>query len=450
MSRLAQARSFIRVRVTTVAATVMLAATVAGSGLFVLTLHDSLQAGLVSTAREEIAAIQAQLATGAAPEQVVITGRADVVVQLVGPDGSVVASDHRSMMDRPILDRPGTRSDVRVARQSDLYTVVARRVTGDPAVALAVVGRSTEQTTRAVRVSLLLLAVAVPLVVFLLGLTVWVSVGRALRPVEAMRREAEAITSAHLDRRLALPPGHDEIPRLALTLNEMLDRIGATQRLQRQFVSDASHELRSPLAVVRQAAEIARSYPGRVTVAELADDVLGESQRLERLVDALLLLARLDDVESVGTEEVVDLDDVVREVVARARSTGPAHVSYDLAHVAPGQVHGSPVLLGQVVRNLLENAARHATSRVRVSLREYDGRVELFVDDDGHGVPVEERGRVFERFVRLDEGRAREEGGSGLGLAIVAKIVELSGGSVSMGASALGGARVSVSLPVAY
>lgn len=448
MNRLHHARAYIRVRVTAVAAVAMLLATVAGSVLFLVTLRSSLEAGLVSNAREEIAAIAAQLADGASPQQVAITGRGDVVVQLVGHHRRVIASDHRSLMRRPLLTSPGTVKDMRVPGQPDLYSVVARRLHGNASIGLVVVGRSTEQADRARTVALLLLAVAVPVVVGLLAVTVWIAVGRALRPVEAMRREADAITSAHLDRRLAVPPGDDEIPRLAVTLNEMLDRIDQSQRLQRQFVSDASHELRSPLAVIRQSAEVARSYPDRVSGVDLAGDVLVESRRLENLVSALLLLARLDDSRAAPDVGVVDIDDLVLQEVARVRAVSD-RVAIDISHVSGGQVQGSRVLLAQVVRNLVDNAVRHASSKVAVSLHEWDGHVQLYVDDDGAGIPPEDRERVFDRFVRLDEGRAREEGGSGLGLAIVRKIVELSGGSVSLGASPLGGARFSVLLPAA-
>jgi signal transduction histidine kinase len=325
----------------------------------------------------------------------------------------------------------------------DSFTVVARRARGNPQVALIVVGRSTEQRNETRAETAGVLAVAVPLVVLALGLILWVSVGRALRPVEVMREEADTITGAQLRRRLAVPPGDDEIPRLARTLNEMLDRIDEGQRLQRQFVSDASHELRSPLAVIRQSAEIARSYPDRVAPGALADDVLAEIERLDALVTALLLLARLEG--DAGTHDVIDLDDVVLVEVARARAGGRCQV--DAHGVGAGRTRGSSVLLGQAVRNLLDNADRHAQHTVWVTVREDAASVLLEVADDGPGIPVEDRSRVFERFVRLDDARARDEGGSGLGLALVRKIVESSGGSVEVEESVAGGARFIVRLP---
>ena len=260
-----------------------------------------------------------------------------------------------------------------------------------------------------------------------------------------MRREAAVITSAHLDRRLPITPGDDEIPRLARTLNEMLDRIDASQRLQRQFVSDASHELRSPLATLRQLAEVAEGYPGRVETADLAADVLAEEQRMEDLVNALLVLARLDDAPAPATTGRSTWTTWC-SMEARRQRDGGARI--DVSGVSAGQVAGHPVLLGQAVRNLLANAVRHARDRVTVTLDEHDDRVLLVVDDNGPGIPEEERTRVFERFVRLDESRARDDGGgAGLGLAIVRKVVESSGGTVVVGDAPGGGARMTVSLP---
>jgi len=438
------ARASVRLRVTTVAATVTLAATTLGSVLFVLSLESSLQAGLLSDVRQEVRSIHAQLADGASPAQVVITGRGDVLVQLLDRRGRVIAADHPSLRRRPLVTRPGRHRDVKVPDEGEAYTVVARRLATGP-VRLIVAGRSSQQVARAGDDASDLLLLAVPVVTALLALTVWFSVGRALRPVERLRREADAITSAHQGRRLALPAGNDEIPRLAHTLNEMLERIEHGQLLQRQFVSDASHELRSPLSVIRQSAEVARAYPERVSVATLAGDVLAESARLGGLVEALLLLARLDDGVPVPTEDL-DLDDVVLAEVERARATAGT-ITLDVSHVSGGQVHGNAVLLAQLVRNLVANAVRHAAGVVTIALRECDGSVELVVDDDGDGVSPEDRERVFDRFVRLDEGRARDDGGSGLGLAIVRTIAATAGGSVSLDSTPVGGARFVVALP---
>ena len=447
MRRLPQARAYVRLRVTSVAALSVLVATTVGSVLFVISLDHSLQGGLVSTARQEGLAIAAQLADGASPQQVVITGGDDVVVQLVGADGKVLASDSNATMRRPLRTGPGTSTDQKVPGQKDHFTIVAARIHRTGPTSMVVVGRSTEQAERARDVAIALLSITVPVVVALLALIVWLSIGRALRPVEAMRREADAITSAHLHRRLAVPPGDDEIPRLALTLNEMLDRIDQSHRLQRQFVSDASHELRSPLSAIRQTAEVADAYPERASLPALAHDVLIESSRMENLVNALLLLARLDGTGSEPDKGLVDLDDLVLEEVTRVRRTTDVHI--DVSRVSAGQTEGSKILLGQVVRNLLDNAVRHARVRVSVCLQEEDDHVTMCVDDDGPGVPAADTERIFERFVRLDEARAQEAGGAGLGLAIVRRIVEVTGGAVEVGRSPLGGAQFRVVVPAA-
>jgi signal transduction histidine kinase len=448
VSLLERIRTSVRLRVTLVASVFVLLVTALGSVVIVAMIAHTISHSLIDSARQDAAAIDAQLRRGVSPAAAATTGRNDVVVQLLGPDGTVVASDRPERLRVPLRTTPGVTESAVVPGLTDTFTLVARRATGTPQVRLIIVGRSTEQRNETRAETAGILAVAVPLVVAALGLVLWVSVGRALRPVESMREEADRITVAQLRRRLPVPGGDDEIPRLARTLNEMLDRIDEGQRLQRQFVSDASHELRSPLAVIRQAAEVARAYPDRVTSADLADDVLAESHRLEDLVSALLLLARLEG-DDEGATGVVDLDDLV--LIEAARLGGRAEVAIDTQQVAEAQVRGSAVLLGQVVRNLLENACRHATSTVVVSLdrtgEDQDGQVRLEVADDGRGIAADDRARVFERFVRLDDARARDEGGSGLGLAIVRKIVDSSGGTVEIAESSSGGARFIVRLP---
>lgn len=444
VSLLDRVRESVRLRITLVASVFVLLVTAVGSVITVAAISHSISNSLIDSARLDATAINAQLKRGVSPGAASTTGRSDVVVQLVGPDGSVVASDRPERLKVALRTTPGVTESAVIAGLKDSFTLVAQRSTANPRVALIIVGRSTEQRNETRAETAGVLAVAVPLAVLALGFVLWESVSRALRPVEVMREEADRITVAQLRRRLPVPEGHDEIPRLARTLNEMLDRIDEGHRLQRQFVSDASHELRSPLAVIRQSAEIAKAYPDRVEITTLADDVLNESQRLEGVVTALLLLARLE-ADEPGSHDVIDLDDVVLAEVARSEKTDG--VKIDARGVGAGQVRGSTVLLGQVVRNLLVNARRHAASTVTIGLEQVDGTVELVVADDGPGIPEADRSRVFERFVRLDDARARDAGGSGLGLAIVRKIVESSGGVVEIGESPEGGARFIVRLP---
>ena len=180
---------------------------------------------------------------------------------------------------------------------------------------------------------------------------------RALAPVERIRREVDQITSDRLDRRVPEPGSRDEIHRLALTMNQMLGRLEDSHDRQQQFVADASHELRSPLASIRQTAEVARAHPGALPEGELADAVLEESARMQRLVEQLLLLTRADEGAVLRTPHDVDLDDLALAEASRVRRNG---LAVDTTAVTPGRVRGDTTSLAQVVRNLVDNAARHA------------------------------------------------------------------------------------------
>jgi signal transduction histidine kinase len=433
--------SHVRVRVGVAATVVALLAATLGSFVFVLSLRRSLTESLVASAEQQADAVVTQLNDGT-PSRVAVAGRIDdVTTQVLDKHGAVDATDN-SRASRPLRTSPGTSRGVRVKGLHDVYIVVAERARDG---SLVVVGKSEEELHSATATAVGLLLVAVPLGVALLAVVIWTSVGRALRPVEGMRREAQDITSDHLHRRLPVPAGNDEISHLARTLNEMLDRIDSAQRLQRQFVSDASHELRSPLAAVRQLTEVAERFPDLLSAQELATEVRAEEQRMEELVAALLTLARLDD-GTAGSRAPVDLDDVVIGEVMRANQLA-SPVDLKVGELAAAQVRGNSLLLAQLVRNLLSNATRHAASRVQVTLEVAGDAVHLRVDDDGLGIPSDQRDQVFERFVRLDEARHRDAGGSGLGLAIVRKVATASGGSVAIEDSPLGGARLAVVLP---
>jgi signal transduction histidine kinase len=291
------------------------------------------------------------------------------------------------------------------------------------------------------------LLLAVPAMIALVALAAWYFTGRALKPVEAIRAEAEEITGTTMHRRVPEPDTDDEIGRLARTMNAMLDRLETSAHKQRQFVSDASHELRSPLASMRTNLEVALHNPDRADWPAVAQRVLAEDVRMEDTVSELLDLARLDEAEGpvpLASLPEVDLDELVLDDTVQQR-----RVPVDTAHVSAGRVHGRREQLQRVVRNLLDNAARHADSAVAVGLVTDDHTVELTVDDDGPGIPTEERERVFERFTRLDDGRARDAGGLGLGLSMVRAIAEHHGGTVTIEDAPLGGARLRVRLPAA-
>ena len=433
----------VRVRVTAAAGIVALCGGLLGALVFVRTLQANLESSLEDSARQLAMSIAAQLKEGSTPTHAVLTGRDDVAAQVLDRRGRVLASDHRRLTT-PMRRGPGVSDGVRPAGLGDSYVAVALRASTGQVI---VVARSEEQVARARHAAERMLSIAVPTGAVILAVAVWVAMGQALRPVEAMRREAATISSAHEERRLPEVGGNDEIARLGQTLNEMLDRINSSHRAQRRFVSDASHELRSPLATLRQVAEVALRRPERADVSTLAGEVLAEERRMEDLVSALLTLARLDEATTDEPQPVVDLDDLVLAEAARLRRSGGPVI--DISGVGAGQVRGNGILLGQMVHNLLSNAVRHARSVVSVSLTEDAGGVRFAVDDDGDGIPPEERERVFARFVRLDEARTREAGGSGLGLAIVQQVVQTVHGTVSIEDSPAGGARFVVALPPA-
>lgn len=366
----------------------------------------------------------------------------DEIVQIIGRDGTVRAASEDARDDLgsaslPVADHPRT-----LSIDGHAHLVVSDDLDNDETLVLAVPVDDDAETLSTVAV---LLAVALPLLLLLVGVTTWLVVGRALRPVTRIRQEVDGISAERLHRRVEVPASADEIAALASTMNRMLDRLDSSATAQRRFVSDASHELRSPLATIRQHAELAQAHPATTSIGELAEVVSEEGLRLQGIVESLLLLARLDEGGGAH-QEPVDLDDLALGEVRRLRARG---VEVDGSGIRAARVEGDPRLLGQLARNLADNAVRHAAGRVAISVIPEGSWVFVTVEDDGSGVPDDERDRIFERFVRLDEARSRDAGGSGLGLAIVKGIAAASGGTVSVDASRWGGARFVVTLPLA-
>jgi len=292
-----------------------------------------------------------------------------------------------------------------------------------------------------------LLLITIPVVATTIAALVWWLVGRTLRPVEDIRRNVAEIEASDLDRRVPVPAGSDEIVRLARTMNAMLERLGAANARQQQFVADASHELRGPLTRMRSELEVDRAHPETADARATAQSVLQEVSGLQRLVDDLLLLARSDAGATSFSSETVDLDDIVLRDVARLRSeTG---IEVDAHGVSAAQVRGDAQALTRVVRNLTDNAARHATSVVTLTLGEVDGTAVLSVGDDGPGIPAGDRDRIFERFTRLDGARTAGSGGTGLGLAIARDVVTRHGGTIRADSVRGAGTRFVVTLPSA-
>ena len=291
------------------------------------------------------------------------------------------------------------------------------------------------------------LRVGGPLLVLLGTIGIWFVARRALRPVDLLRRQVDGISSSDLTARVSEPRSFDEVGRLARTMNGLLERLQVSHDRQTRFVSDASHELRSPLATVRTRLEVALRSPEKTEWKGVAESSLRQTTRMERLVDDLLVLARTD-AHNVQQPLVVDLDEIIGEEVDYLRST--SNVTLDTTRVSGGRVLGRPDDLRRVVVNLATNAIQFARTTVSVSLRPVDRCVVLIIDDDGPGVPSEQRDRIFDRFTQLDESRVRGgQRGAGLGLSIVADVVARHHGTIEVAESPLGGARFVVTLPTA-
>lgn len=393
--------------------------------------------------------VAALVEQGRLPDPIPVTG--NQIVQVVDSRDRVVsASVNADRLTALLLPREldqalaGARVEVpgsRVGLDSPLRVLAVDAGTGD-ARSTVVVAQQFDYIEHSQRILKLTLLAIYPLLLAALALIAWRIMGAALRPVDALRSSADRISGTGQDLRLPVPSTGDEIQALAATLNSMLDRLAASRARQRSFVADAAHELRSPLASMQTQLEIAdRLGEGTQASHDLQEEVL----RMSALVEDLLTLARFDG-EALSAEalEPVDLRPIVQEVVGR----------YDDARVPvvaltpdSSLVRGRPQDLRRVLANLVDNAVRHATSLVEVSLSADGPDIVLMISDDGPGIAETDRERAFERFTRLDAARDRDAGGSGLGLAIVRELVDRLGGRVRLERSPLGGLSARVTLP---
>jgi signal transduction histidine kinase len=273
-----------------------------------------------------------------------------------------------------------------------------------------------------------------PAAILFVAAVAWWAARRALRPVERMRAELARITAADMSSRVPQPRTGDEIARLAVTLNETLDRLADAAERQRRFVADAAHELRSPLAGLRNTVEVAAKHGGAVDPEVLRTG----TERLQRLTDDLLLLARLERT-APATGKPVDVAAIAEELVGERRYRVPPDERFIVVAPEPALVIGREEELAQLLRNLLDNASRYAQKSVVVTVaKPAPGVVRVEVRDDGPGIPAADRERIFERFARVGEARDRGHGGAGLGLAIARDIAVRHGGRLYLADSADG------------
>lgn len=441
------------VRLTTslAAAAVVAAALVVAGVLLVVLLERSLTSAVQDAAVQRARDIAATVAEDGVEGVGRLDGTSErSVVQIVSGEQVLTSSpdiegEGALTALRPREGQVRTQTRRVAVGEDDDYSVVAlgaRSAEGTPVT--VVVAQSLESVETSIQALRSLLLAGVPLLVLLVGGVTFVLAGRTLRPVELIRQRVAGISADQLGQRVPVPSTRDEVGRLAETMNDMLERLDSATASQRRFVSDASHELRSPLATVRTSMEVAQVHPEVTDWAGLTRIVLDETARMQGLVADMLLLARSDERGLQLRRTEVDLDDLCEQEAARLRRAGVRVIT----DIRPVRVIGDPDRLARVLRNLADNAARHATSTVGLRLRADEGNAVLEVDDDGPGIPPAQRERVFERFVRLDESRTRSSGGTGLGLPIVVQIVHAHHGTVSIADAPSRGALFRVCLPL--
>lgn len=447
----------IRTRSTAISVLVVAAALSAGAVLLLVLLQSALTAGTDSVLRtkaHDVAALVAGQDVSEAGQAISSSAASAIAVQIVDKTGTVVQASSPSLLGRPVSGlRPGPGqvaagefSSTTPLPSGEDYYVVAVGVGSGAGQYVVLAAQNVQVKSDTLRTVALFLLLAAPFLLLIVGLSVWYFVGRSLRQVELIRARVEQIRPGSLGARVDVPGTRDELEALAVTMNAMLERIDTADVRQRQFFSHASHELRSPLTSLRTGLEVVSSATGREQWEQLAPLLAGEARRMGALIEDLLTLSKSDDAAFRPERDDVDLDDVVAGEVALARATAPPSLGIRTA-LSPARVQGDARRLTQVVRNVLDNAQRHARTEVAVGLQSGDGRVLLTIDNDGPVVSEADRERIFARFVRLDESRSRDTGGSGLGLAIARSLLEAHGGNISTGTGPNGRCRFTIELP---
>lgn len=448
----------VRTRLVLIAVITVLVALAAGGGLLVVLLQANLRNGAASAATSRAAEVASFVRSDGLSE----TGRAlqaetrsGQFVQVVDQQHRVVAASSPLVARGPLSRQsPADGATSSVALELDAlgtpgdWIVLARGMRSGGQLYVIQVAVPIDVERQTVQTVALFILGATPVLLIVVAVAVWILVGRTLRPVEQIRATVAGIEPHRLSERVTVPPTSDEIAALASTMNVMLARLESADTAQRAFVSDASHELRSPLAALTASLEVAAAADD-VTRTELITMMSAEVERMGGLVEDLMTLARADSERLIGSWSEVDLDDVVEQEVRRLRSTSRHRIRLAFE---PVQILGDDRRLTQVLRNLLDNAERYATTEILVELGvdPVAGVAVLSVDNDGPGIAPADRERVFDRFVRLDASRHVEAGGRGLGLAISRRIVEAHQGKIAVTVtdSEAGRCRFEVRLPL--
>jgi len=406
-------------------------------------VHHSLETQARSQIQGEIVQTQERLSSSKASiknHEVLLAMQGDVVLQVTNLTGTKVWAASTAIANAPVLahqvvdptavdglgvqltSAPAARSYVGEVSSGVSGPINTAR--GPGLIFGFVYGGGISHSVNVLLASILL---SFPLLLFISGGLIWLGIGLALAPVEAIRRRVDAIAAQDLTQRVPLTGGDDEIARMARTVNAMLDRLESSSQFQQEFVSNVSHELRSPLTTLLATTERAASDPTKANWPEVVDVVMREGRRLDLLIDDLFWLARHDEQQVETQRTDVDLDDLLFEEAQRVRSMSDLNV--DTSAVQPTRVTGDPAMLKRMIRNVVDNASRYASGELRFDSHYEGDEAVVRVADDGEGIDVEASARLFERFVRADPARSRHSGGTGLGLAIVAEIVSHHGGT---------------------
>ena len=437
MGRLRYLRKSVRGRVTALTglllATTLVVAALALASWTRRSLEGDVRAALGDQVREaRLLAQRDQL-----PTVLEAVGERTGQIQVIDEVGAVVAASpglaQRTRLDIVPAPVDETTTEVIVdgarigQRTGSRFLLLARPVTTSNGRLTIYATSSLRPADRAVRSLTLAFFGGIPALLLIAAALIWRAVGRALRPVETMRTEVEAIEAGSLRQRVTAPNSDDEIDRLAVTMNGMLDRMDEDMERQRQFAADASHELRSPLASARAQLEIGLAYPDRTDWTETGREVLIEVTRLETLASDLLQVAKLRAATAVRQDPVA-VNEILNEEV-RAQPASGAAIDYTDAGIAL-IVNGDRELLVRVIRNLLGNAQRHARSRISIAATSDGETVSVQIANDGPAIPADKHAEIFAPFTRLDDARSNDEGGAGLGLAIALRIAQDHGGTL--------------------
>jgi signal transduction histidine kinase len=453
------ARRGVRSR-STIAAVVVVAVALAASSFALLivlkvTLTNSIEQSVQQRARDLAAQLASEDIHEATPSINASPGDM-TLAQVVNAAGKVVASSPSIIGEPAILSEPAFKAKAPSSSGLTVVQVDLAFVGNDPYLATSLRVQTIDQVVTLITAQSLaqeqnvytlvkwLLLISSPLLLIVVGVVTWFAVGRSLRSVDRIRERVETIDASGLHERVPVPVAMDEVAALATTMNHMLERLEKSATTQRQFISDASHELRSPLTSMRASLDVAQTIGGGDAWIDAEPVLSDEVDRMTLLVGDLLLLAKADEGAVQLSRVDVDLDELITTEARRLRSQTTLMITVG---IEPVRVVADPERLAQVLRNLVDNAVRFAAREIHLTVTSTSGSAVMSVEDDGPGIPPHDRELVLDRFVRLDDHRARESGGAGLGLAIASEIAGMHNGHILVGESSLGGAQVSVLLP---